>query len=45
MPEADLVAEGDLWASLDEFKSLFPDPQETVAVLRFERCEKTGREN
>jgi hypothetical protein len=36
MPTADLVAEGNLWASMDEFLALFPDPQDYVAVLRFE---------
>jgi hypothetical protein len=35
MPESDLVAEGGLWASLDEFITLFGDPDEVVSVVRF----------
>ncbi len=36
MPEGDLVAEGGLWESLDEFIALFDNPDEVVSVIRFE---------
>jgi len=39
MPEEDLEAEGGLWDSLEEFMALFGDPEERVAVVRFERVE------
>lgn len=36
MPEEDLVAEGGLWDSKEEFIELFGDPGEKVVVVRFE---------
>jgi hypothetical protein len=36
MPESDVEAEGGLWASKEEFISLFGDPEKVVAVVRFE---------
>jgi len=35
MHPIDLVFEGNLWADMGEFLSLFPDPEEKVAVVRF----------
>lgn len=42
MPEGDLVAEGGLWASKDEFIVLFDEPEKPVAVVRFGLCDKAG---
>lgn len=37
MPESDLLAEGGLWSSKDEFIALFGgDPEKRVVVIRFE---------
>lgn len=36
MPESDVEAEGGLWADKAEFVALFGDPDEKVAVVRFE---------
>lgn len=36
MPEGDLVAEGGLWGSREEFFGLFGGPEVKVVVVRFE---------
>ena len=43
MPESDLVAEGGLWDSKDEFKVLFDEPDKPVAVVRFGLYNQAGK--